>query len=74
MLGKQAKVLNDSQVKAVLKFLESSKRNGLRNRVMFLLSLHGLRAKEIADLEISMIVGSTGEIADVIALCCVPHT
>jgi len=68
MLGKQAKVLNDSQVKAVLKFLESSKRNGLRNQVMFLLSLHGLRAKEIADLEISMIVGSTGEIADVIAL------
>lgn len=68
MLGKQAKVLNDSQVKAVLKFLQSSNRNGLRNQVMFLLSLHGLRAKEIADLEVSMIIGSTGEIADVIAL------
>jgi integrase/recombinase XerD len=68
MLGKQAKVLNDSQVKAVLKFLESSNRNGLRNQVMFLLSLHGLRAKEIADLEVSMIISSTGEIADVIAL------
>jgi len=68
MLGKQAKVLNDSQVKAILKFLESSKRNALRNQIMFLLSLHGLRAKEIADLEVSMIVGSTGEIADVIAL------
>lgn len=35
---------------------------------MFLLSLHGLRAKEIADIQISMIVGSSGEIADCIAL------
>jgi len=68
MLGKQAKVLNESQVKAVLKYLESCKRNSLRNQVMFLLSLHGLRAKEVANLQISMITTAESEISDVIAL------
>lgn len=68
MLNKQAKVLSDAQVKMVLKYLESCQRNALRNQVMFLLSLHGLRAKEIAELQISMVVGTEGLISDVICL------
>jgi integrase len=68
MLGKQAKVLSDAQVKAVFKYLESCKRNSLRNQVMFLLSLHGMRAKEVAELQISMITTSDGHISDLIAL------
>jgi integrase len=68
MLGKQAKVLSDTQVKAVLKYLESCKRNSLRNQVMFLLSLHGMRSKEIAELQIGMITTAEGGVSDVIAL------
>lgn len=67
MLGRQAKVLSDIQIKAVLGALEGS-RNGLRNQVMFLLSLNSLRAKEIASLEISMITDAEGNLTDQIAL------
>jgi integrase len=67
MLGRQAKILSDIQIKAVLGALEGS-RNGLRNKVMFLLSLNSLRAKEIASLEISMITDAEGNLADSIAL------
>jgi len=68
MLTKQAKVLSDQQIKAVMKYLESCPRNSLRNQIMFLLSLHGCRSKEIAELQISMITDSNGEIAPAIAL------
>lgn len=68
MLKKQAKVLSDQQIKAVLSFLESTQRNALRNKVIFLLSLHGLRAKEIANLELSMITNAEGELAHGISL------
>jgi integrase len=67
MLGRQAKILSDMQIKAVLGALEGS-RNGLRNKVMFLLSLNSLRAKEIAFLEVSMITDAEGNLADTIAL------
>lgn len=67
MLGRQAKVLTDIQIKAVLGALDGS-RNGLRNKVMFLLSLNSLRAKEIASLEISMITDAEGNLTDQIAL------
>ena len=67
MLGRQAKILSDIQIKAVLGALEGS-RNGLRNQVMFLLSLNSLRAKEIASLEISMITDAEGNLSDHIAL------
>ena len=67
MSGKQAKVLADKQIKAVLGALDGS-RNGLRNKVMFLLSLHGLRSKEVASVEISMITDSSGVLADHITL------
>jgi len=68
MLKKQAKILTDKQIKAVLAYLDTTKRNRLRNKVIFLLSLHSLRAKEIADLEISMVLSSNGEIAQAISL------
>ena len=68
MLNRQAKTLTDQQIKAVLRFLETAPRNSIRNRVMFLLSLHGLRAKEVADLQVSMVTDSQNEITDSIAL------
>jgi integrase len=67
MSGKQAKVLTDKQIKAVLGALGGS-RNGLRNKVMFLLSLHGLRSKEVASIEISMVTDSSGAVSDHITL------
>lgn len=67
MLTKKAKTLSDTQIKAVLKYLQGT-RNGLRNQVMFLLSLHGLRSKEVAQLEMSMILDSDGKLASAIAL------
>ena len=67
MLTKQAKVLSEQQIKAVLKYLAGT-RNGLRNQVMFLLSLHSLRAKEIAHLELEMILDSDGQLSKSIKL------
>ena len=67
MLAKQAKILTDGQIKAVLSYLEST-RNASRNKVMFLLSLHGLRAKEVSALEISMVTDAGGSIGEAIAL------
>lgn len=67
MAGKQAKTLSDRQIKAVLHSL-SEGRNALRNRVIFLLSLHSLRAKEVASLELSMITDAEGNLADAITL------
>lgn len=67
-LGKQAKTLSKTQVEAVSSYL-GSLRHGLRNQTVFLLSVRaGLRAKEIAHLRWSMVLGSDGEVADVINL------
>ncbi len=67
-LGKQAKILSDKQVRAVLAELET-RRYPLRDRAMFLLSIKaGLRAKEIASVTWAMVTDAEGEIADVIAL------
>jgi integrase/recombinase XerC len=67
-LGKQAKILTDKQVRAVLAELDS-RRYPLRDRAMFLLSIKaGLRAKEIASVTWAMVTDAEGEIADVIAL------
>ena len=67
-LGKQAKILTDRQVRAVLAELDT-RRYPLRDRVIFLLSIKaGLRAKEIASVTWSMVTDAEGEIADVIAL------
>jgi integrase/recombinase XerC len=67
-LGKQAKILTDKQVRAVLAELDT-RRYPLRDRVMFLLSIKsGMRAKEISSVTWAMITDAEGEIADVIAL------
>ena len=67
-IGKQAKILNRSQVEAVLNHI-SGRRYGLRNQVIFLLSIRaGLRAKEIAALRWSMVVGADGEVGEYIHL------
>ena len=67
-LGKQAKILSDKQVRAVLVELEC-RRYPIRDRVMFLLSTKaGLRAIEIASITWAMVTDAEGEIADVIAL------
>ena len=67
-LGKQAKILTDKQVRAVLAELDT-RRYPVRDRVMFLLSIKaGLRAKEIASVTWAMVTDAEGEICDVIAL------
>ena len=67
-IGKQAKILNRSQVEAVLNHI-NGRRYGLRNQVIFLLSVRaGLRAKEIAALKWSMVVGADGEVGEYIHL------
>ena len=67
-LGKQAKILSKQQVDAVFGFL-ASRRNGLRDQTIFLLSVRsGLRAKEIASLRWSMVLGPDGCVGDTIHL------
>lgn len=63
-LGKQAKVLNPKQVDALLHHV-GDLRNGLRNQVIVLLSVKaGLRAKEIASLRWSMVIGADGKVGN----------
>jgi integrase/recombinase XerD len=67
-LGRQAKIVTDKQVRAILAELDS-RRYPLRDRVMFLLSMKsGLRAHEIASVTWGMVTDAEGQIADVIAL------
>lgn len=67
-IGKQSKVLTDKQVEVMISYL-TNRRNGLRNKVIFLLSVKsGLRSKEISGLRWSMVVGPDGEIGDTINL------
>src|SRR5262252_10666782 len=67
-LGKQAKIISDKQVRAVLAELDT-RRYPLRDRTIFMFSLKaGMRAKEIASLTWGMVTDAEGEIADVIAL------
>jgi integrase len=68
MAGKQAKVLLDHHVQALLAYSQHS-RQPIRNRVIILLSVKaGLRAGEIANLTWPMVVDPTGEIATAIEL------
>jgi integrase/recombinase XerD len=67
-LGKQAKILSDKQVRAVLGELEN-RRYPARDRTMFLLRIKaGMRAIEIAHVTWSMVTDAEGNIADAIAL------
>lgn len=67
-LTKQAKTLNQKQIKFVLEYLGNG-RNALRNQVVFLLSVKaGLRAKEIANLKWEMVMNSDGSLSNEIGL------
>ena len=67
-IGRQAKLLTRTQIDTVLGFLRS-KRLGLRNEVIFLLSVRaGLRAKEIAHLKWAMVLDPDGEVGQLIQL------
>lgn len=67
-LTKQAKTLNKNQINVMSDFLRS-KRNGLRNQTIFLLSVYsGLRSKEISQLTYKQIVDPNGNISDHIHL------
>src|ERR1700746_3787874 len=67
-LGKQAKIIGDRQVRAVLAELDA-RRYPLRDRVTFLLSLKaGMCAVEIASITWAMVTDAEGAIADGIAL------
>jgi len=63
-LGKQSKVLNKSQIEMISNYLRS-KRNGLRNQTIFLLSVKsGLRAKEVSQLRWKYVLKSDGDTID----------
>ena len=67
-LGKQSKTLTKSQIEMISTYLRS-KRNGLRNQTIFLLSVKsGLRSKEISQLQWSEVMNSNGEVDEVISL------
>jgi integrase/recombinase XerD len=67
-LGKQAKILNEHQLQALLSWLDARK-HAHRNRLIVLLSYKaGLRAKEIACLKWSMVMTAEGHIGDHIHL------
>jgi integrase/recombinase XerD len=65
---KQAKMLSEKQIKTVISYLESNSRNPERDKVIFLLSLHGLRCKEIGSLTLSMITDAESNLSSVISL------
>src|SRR5450759_1017174 len=68
MLGKQAKILSDDNIRDLLAFT-SLTRYPMRNRVIVLLSVKaGLRAGEIANLTWDMVTDAVGDIGTVIAL------
>ena len=68
MLGKQAKILSDDNIRDLLAFTTLT-RYPTRNRVMVLLSVKaGLRAGEIANLTWAMVTDPGGNIGTVIAL------
>jgi integrase len=68
MLGKQAKILSDDNIRDLLTFTTLT-RYPPRNRIMVLLSVKaGLRAGEIANLTWAMVTDPGGNIGPVIAL------
>jgi integrase len=67
-LGRQAKVLSEAQIRAMLAAVEG-KPTTARDRTMILLSVRlGLRAKEIASTTWSMLTHAEGQLGDVLAL------
>ena len=69
MLTRQAKVLNEKQQAALLRFVETDTRYPSRNRVVVLLSYKaGLRSKEIALLTWGMLTDAEGALTGEIRL------
>ncbi len=67
-LGKQAKLLTNGQIDAVVSYLAKT-RHPTRNRLVFLLSIRArLRAREIALLTWSMVTDAEGKVGRAIAL------
>ena len=67
--GKQAKVLTEAQIRAVLAAVDGGRRYPKRDRVMVLLSIRaGLRAKEIANARWSMVTNAEGNVGDALHL------
>ena len=65
-IGKQSKTLSKAQTDAVTTYL-GTRRYGIRDQTIFLLSIKAeLRAKEIAHMKWSMVLGSDGTIGDAI--------
>ena len=68
-LGKVAKTLTSTQIRALISHVERETRFPDRNRVIVLLSFKaGFRAKEIASLTWGMVTDAEGAIADAISL------
>ena len=68
MAGKQAKIIAEPEVAAVLRYVRA-RRHGTRNVVMVLLSTKaGLRACEIARLTWSMVLAADGKVGTTIEL------
>jgi integrase/recombinase XerC len=66
--GKQAKILSEGQIRAVISFLDSS-RYAVRDKTIFMLSVKaGLRAKEISSLKWWMVTDAEGLVIDSISL------
>ena len=68
-LTRQAKTLTDTQVRSLLRHVESETRHGTRNKVVVMLSfLCGLRAKEIVCAKWKMVTGTDGKVDGVLSL------
>lgn len=68
-LPSQAKPLSDTQIRALLRFVETETLFPARNRVVVLLSFKaGLRAKEIACVTWGMLIDAKGHLTDAISL------
>lgn len=65
---KQAKVLNESEIKRIVKVCDLT-RHKERNRLIVMLSfLSGMRAVEIANLRVRNVISETNEVMDMIVL------
>lgn len=68
-LGKQAKILNEKELKQLLDYVKNNTFYPIRNIVMINLSFKaGLRAKEMASLRWRMLLTPSGELGDVMHL------
>lgn len=67
IMNKQAKILTKQQENIFMSYLDST-RQPTRNKIIFMLSLHGFRAKEIASLSWAMLLDASGELSDSIEL------